>query len=97
MAQNTDAWGKANRHNKPSKVGKMVPGVKPDEWILGSPCFHVDSQSEYNTFCKGVKRFHLWKQHTKSEDIRQWANANPGRDFYISNGGSYTKINRRKK
>jgi hypothetical protein len=94
MAQNTNAWGKTS---KDGKNPKMVPGVEPNEWIQGNPCFNVDTQAEYNSFCKGVKRFHLWRQHTKSEDIRQWANANPGRDFYISHAGSYTKINRSKK
>lgn len=71
--------------------------LEPDEYIKGFPCFNIEKQEEYHSFCMGKKVYHRWSKHTKEEHIRQWANANPGKSFYVSHLGSYTFINRGKK
>lgn len=68
--------------------------VKPDTEFNGKPCFNIDCQDEYNSFSKGVKTFHRWNKHTKSENIRQWSKQNRGKSFYVSHNGSYTKVKR---
>lgn len=70
--------------------------IKPDMEVRGTPCFNVDDSGEFHSFAKGVKRFHLWKQHTKSETIRQWAKQNPKSDFYLHHQGHHTLIRRKK-
>lgn len=80
-------------------TGDMAGGfakIQPEQF-RGYPCFKLDSQDEYNSFCKGVKSFRRWARHTKSEEVRQWANKNPYKDFYITHNGSYTFIKRSKK
>ncbi len=75
----------------------MVPHfdiIKPDTEFNKKPCFKIDCNDEYNSFAQGVKSFHRWSQHTKSENIRQWANQNKGKSFYVTHNGSYTKVKR---
>lgn len=62
----------------------------------GLPCFDVDSSDELHSFHKGIKKFHLWKKHTKSEEIRKWAKNNPGKSFVVHHNGNYIKIHRGK-
>lgn len=59
-------------------------------------CFDIEDQSEFHSFCKGIKSFHRWRKHTKSEKIRKWANQNRGKDFYIHHNGAFMKIRRSK-
>ena len=73
---------------QPSVIGKQHRGL---------PCFDIDCQSEFNSFFRGIKSFRRWKAHTKSEEIRGWANTNPNKDFYIHNNGTFIKVQRKKK
>ena len=68
--------------------------IKPDTEFNGKPCFNLDCPDEYNSFSKGIKSFHRWNKHTKSENIRQWSKQNKGKSFYVSHNGSYTKVRR---
>lgn len=70
--------------------------TKPDSECRGMPCFDIDDSHEFHSFSKGIKTFHRWKQHTKSENIRQWARQNGGKDFYVHNGGNYMLVKRSK-
>lgn len=74
-------------------TGDMAPSFGS---FRNKPCFEIDSSDEYNSFCKGVKTFHRWNKHTKSESIRQWANENKGKEFYVTHNNSYTLIKRKK-
>jgi hypothetical protein len=62
----------------------------------GHKCFSLDDAHEFHSFQKGKKTFHRWAKHTKSEEIRQWAKSNPGRNFYVNHEGNYMLINRSK-
>jgi hypothetical protein len=77
------------------------PGMRlqPEMSFRDLPCFTVKSGGEFHSFAKGIKNFHLWRQHTKSEQIRQWANQNPGKSFYVKHPESeaFTFINRGKR
>lgn len=75
---------------------KMVNTEIPKEF-KGFPVFDISDEGEFMSFQKGIKRFHLWKQHTTSETVRQFARTNPNKDFYIHNAGRFLKINRSKK
>lgn len=68
--------------------------IKPDGTFRGLPLFYLESEKEFNSFFRGFKTFRFWKQHTKSEKIRQWANKNPYKNFYVSYNNLYIKINR---
>lgn len=73
----------------------MQPGIiKPDGFVRGTPTFDIDDSGEFHSFAKGIKRFHLWKQHTKSETVRNWARQNPGKEFYVRHQGHHTLIRR---
>jgi hypothetical protein len=81
-------------------TGDMAPAfnkIAPKKKFRGKPCFDLEEEGEYNSFCTGVKTFHRWKKHTKSEEIRRWARENKGKDFYITHNGSYTLVSRGKK
>lgn len=82
-------------------TGDMAPafnaGAGTSKSFKGMPCFELGSANEYNSFCKGIKTFKRWSQHTKSEGVRQWANANKGKSFYVSYNENYTYIDRSKK
>jgi len=78
-------------------TGDMAPAfkmIKPDSEFNGHACFKIDCPDEYNSFAQGIKSFHRWSQHTKSENIRQWANQNKGKSFYVTHNDSYTKVKR---
>lgn len=77
----------------------IAPGfgkISPSHSFRNLPCFELEDSSEYHSFCKGKKTHTRWKKHTKSESIRQWANENPGKDFFVMHSGSFTKITRKK-
>ena len=98
MAAGFDVINQNGRKNKNKVLGfskdkNMMP-IEPDSEFNKLPCFGIECSDEYNSFAKGVKSFHRWSQHTKSEKIRQWANQNKGKSFYVTNNGSYTKVKR---
>lgn len=64
----------------------------PDSYVGEVPCFNIDDNSEYVSFCKGKKIHHRWNKHTRNENIRQWAKKNPNKIFFVTNNGHYTKI-----
>lgn len=81
-------------------TGDMAPGsskIIPGKKFRGKACFDLEEEGEYNSFCRGIKSFHRWNRHTKSESIRQWSNENKGKDFYVTHNGSYTLVKRSKK
>jgi len=73
--------------------------IMPEMSFRDLPAFTVKSPGEFHSFAKGIKSFHLWRQHTKAEQIRQWANQNPKSPFYVKHPESeaYMLINRGKK
>lgn len=71
--------------------------IEPTKSFKGVPCFNIEKSDEYHSFCKGIKTFKQWGQHTKSQDIRGWANQNKGKSFYVSHNENYTYIDRSKK
>jgi len=77
-------------------IGTQRRAIKPDSEFNGHPCFNIDCPHEYTSFNKGVKGFLRWSQHTKSEKVRQWANTNPNKNFYVTHNDNYTMINRKK-
>lgn len=77
-------------------VGKQTR-VKPHFDHNGKAGFEIDSEGEFHSFAQGIKRFRLWRKHTASEDIRKWANQNPGKDFVIRHGDKYYGVSRGKK
>lgn len=91
-----DAAGQFSK-SQAKKKGVKRPVVAKQKNFKGMPVFEVDSSDEYHSFSRGVKTFKRWKQHTKSESIRQWANENKGKSFYISHNENYTYIDRSKK
>jgi len=73
---------------QPSVIGTQHRGI---------PCFDIQCKSEFNGFNRGIKTYRQWRRHVKSEEIRQWANKNPYKDFYIHNDGTYIKVSRGKR
>ena len=88
------------QNQKPTKTAKafpqMIDTTIPAEH-KGFPVFDISDEGEFNSFLKGIKRFHLWKQHTTSADIRAFARENPNKDFYIHNAGRFLLIDRSRK
>jgi hypothetical protein len=62
----------------------------------GLKTFDIDTADEFHSFAKGQKKFREWKKHTKSQEIRQWANKNYGKSFMVHHNGNYIKVNRSK-
>lgn len=80
-------------------TGDMAPGfdrITPKKQFRDLPCFDLDKECEYNSFCQGKKIHARWARHTKLGEVRQWASENPGKDFYVSHNNSYTKVVRKK-
>ena len=90
MAQNN-----APQHNQ-DEIPRMV-NTKMSKDHNGCPCFDIENELEFHSFSSGMKKFHLWRQHTKSEEIRQYSKENPNKDFYIHHGGNYMLVKRSKK
>lgn len=63
----------------------------------GLPVFDIDTADEFHSFAKGQKKFREWKKHTKSQEIRQWANKNYGKSFMVHHNGNYMTVNRTRK
>jgi len=74
----------------------VQPGVIGQDTHKGMPVFTVDSSEEFHSFAKGIKTFHRWLKHTKSEEIRQWANSNPGKDFVVKHSEYFITVKRPK-
>ena len=70
--------------------------IKPKKQFREKACFEMDDSDEYNSFCQGKKKHHRWGKHTKSAEIRQWANENQGKEFYVTHNNSYTLVKRKK-
>jgi hypothetical protein len=98
MAMNFGQINQNGKSRRPGTLGikhqKALIPIQPDSEFNGKPCFNIDCPDEYNSFARGIKSFHRWSQHTKSENIRHWANQNKGKSFYITHNGSYTKVQR---
>lgn len=70
---------------------------KPHFEFRGEAGFNIKDAHEFHSFAQGVKKFHHWRKHTSSEDIRHWAKENPKKDFYIKHNDHYYKVTRGKK
>ena len=74
---------------------RLKKRIKPKKHFREKACFEMDNSDEYNSFCQGEKKHHRWGKHTKSSEIRQWANENRGKEFYVTHNNSYTLIKRK--
>ena len=70
---------------------------KPDGECKGFPVFDINDPAEFHSFCRGHKSRHRWAQHTREDKIRNWANQNPYKSFYVKNGENHYLVNRSKK
>lgn len=70
--------------------------IQPEMSFRDLPCFKLHSEAELSSFAQGIKKFRTWRQHTQSENVRKWANENRGKDFYVTHGERYMRINRKK-
>ena len=79
-----DDYVMSMQNQKPSKTAKdfeQMIDTKVPEQFKGFPVFDIPAEGEFMSFQKGIKRFHLWKQHLSSKDIKDWARANPNKNF----------------
>lgn len=98
MAQATPKVGSTveKRKFKKKKKSKIMEDIESGEQktFRGDPVFDLDSSDEFHSFAKGTKNFRQWRKHTRSEDIRQFANKNYAKDFYVTHQGAYIKVHR---
>ena len=99
MSLNEEAASGTTTGDMAQGPGQVLGAVKrkPHFEFRGAPGFDMKDAHEFHSFAQGVKKFHHWRKHTSSEDIRQWAKENPKTDFYIKHNDHYYKVTRGKR